>query len=105
MAYPATAAALSAAVLADPARDIHVRMVYDAANRLAYSVDGVGAVAQNVYDADGNVVRTVANANALSPTQLASLGTNPSVATMQSLVAGVANAAQDRVEQPVLDAG
>lgn len=41
---------------------------YDSAGRLVYSVDGTGAVTQNVVDADGNVVQTIAYAQTIFPT-------------------------------------
>jgi len=51
------------AVVADPARDTHVRTVYDANNRAIYSIDGTGAVTETRYDANGNVTDTIAYAN------------------------------------------
>ncbi len=62
---PATQAALAAATaaVADAARDVHVRNIYDAGNRLVWSADGTGAVVQRSYDANGNLVRQVAYAN------------------------------------------
>ncbi|MFV8638620.1 LysM peptidoglycan-binding domain-containing protein [Ralstonia pseudosolanacearum] len=62
---PATQAALAAATAAgaDAARDVHVRNIYDAGNRLVWSADGTGAVVQRGYDANGNLVRQVAYAN------------------------------------------
>ncbi len=67
-ATAATKAAISAAVaaIADPSRDAHVRRVVDAANRLTWSVDGVGAVTQNVFDKDGNLVKQIQYATAIS---------------------------------------
>lgn len=64
-----TETALSAAValVADPARDANQRFVYDAAGRLAWTVDGVGAVTQHSHDGNGNLVRQVAYAAALPP--------------------------------------
>ncbi|MGJ7583613.1 hypothetical protein ACSFA3_26010, partial [Variovorax sp. RHLX14] len=63
-ATPLTAAALAAwdghtapAPVADDAHDQRVRNVYDAANRLTWSVDGIGAVSKTEYDANGNVTR------------------------------------------------
>jgi YD repeat-containing protein len=69
----ATTAALTAAaaLVANAARDSHVRMVYDAANRLVYAVDGLGAVTQNMYDADGNVIEAIAYANKIPTTTAA----------------------------------
>ncbi|MET3448207.1 LysM peptidoglycan-binding domain-containing protein [Ralstonia sp. 1138] len=75
---PATTAPNAAAVAAalgsithTPA-DVSVRNVYDAANRLTWTVDGVGAVTHFTYDNDGNVTSKIQYATAL-PT-----GANPS---------------------------
>lgn len=74
---PATDAALGAAVagVADASRDVHVHNVYDAGNRLIWSVDGTGAVVQRSYDANGNLTRQVAYAsrvaNSVSPDSVA----------------------------------
>jgi YD repeat-containing protein len=63
----ATVAAVSAAVatIADPVHDVNSRLVYDAANRVNYVIDGVGAVTQNVYDANGNLIQRIAYAEAI----------------------------------------
>jgi YD repeat-containing protein len=47
---------------------------YDAANRLRYTLNPEGAVTETVYDAVGNVVRTIAYANKLSASDTASSG-------------------------------
>jgi YD repeat-containing protein len=59
-----TAASVASAVaaVANAACDASVRNTYDAAGRLTWSVDGTGAVAQRLYDGNGNVVRQVAYA-------------------------------------------
>ena len=44
-------------VVADAARDRHVRTVYDQLDRATYVADGVGAVTRNVYDLNGNLSR------------------------------------------------
>lgn len=69
-----TTAALGAAVavVADAVRDMQVRNVYDAANRVTWSVNGVGAVTQRIYDADGNVIKYVAYATTVAHGALAS---------------------------------
>ncbi len=99
VALPATAAAVQAALVPDAVHDEVTLAAYDAAGRLVYSIDGLGFVTQSVYDADGNLTRSVAFANAIS---LTGLGSNPTTATIQSRL--TANAALDRVEQRVLDA-
>lgn len=58
--------AAAVAVIANPARDSSVRNTYDAAGRLAWTVDGTGAVRQNVYDKNGNVVHEVRYASAIA---------------------------------------
>lgn len=56
-----TQAALAAATrsIASAAKDASTRNVYDAAGRLAWSADGLGAVTQSVYDGNGNLLRLV----------------------------------------------
>lgn len=65
-----TSAAISAAValVANAAVDQHNRLVYDAANRVSFSANGVGAVTQYVYDKDGRVVKQVSYATAVGAT-------------------------------------
>src|SRR5690606_36734725 len=46
-----------------PGLDRSSFMVYDAAGRLAWSVDGVGAVTQNGYDGTGTLTGTIQYAN------------------------------------------
>ena len=60
-------AAIVAPIVADSARDQVVRNVYDNANRLAYSIDPLGAVVQFTYDANGNVTQKTAYANTVYP--------------------------------------
>lgn len=57
----ATAAAIAAAValVANAAKDGHVRTEYDAAHRPTWTVNGVGAVTQFFYDKAGNLVRSI----------------------------------------------
>jgi YD repeat-containing protein len=49
-------------VVADASRDVVTRNIYDAANRLIYTVDAVGAVTRYDYDANGNVLQKTAYA-------------------------------------------
>jgi YD repeat-containing protein len=101
VATAATIAAVGAALVADPAHDNNARLVYDADNRLVYSIDGLGEVTRNDYDARDNVVRTTVYDKALTAAQLTGLGPNPTVANVQALV--VANTGVDRVVQRVFD--
>ncbi|WP_198156104.1 hypothetical protein, partial [Herbaspirillum autotrophicum] len=86
-AFPADVAAL-----ADGARDAHVIYRYDAANRLIYVVDGVGAVTRNDYDNNGNLIRQTAYATTL-PTPIGA-GTHPET---------VNSTAQDRITTYIRD--
>ena len=54
---------LPSSVQADVLRDQTVSYVYDALNRVSYSVDGVGAVKQFSYDGNGNLLSTINYAN------------------------------------------
>lgn len=56
--------------IANSTRDIRSRMVYDKAGRLTHTADGVGAVTQSFYDKNGNVVKTVRYATAISASAL-----------------------------------
>jgi len=64
----ATTAAIAAAVaaIANPARDAHDRFVYDHANRLSWHADGAGAVTKQVYDNNGNLIKQIQYATAVS---------------------------------------
>lgn len=53
--------------IANPATDASERTSYDAANRQATYIDGVGALTVFRYDSNGNLLRTIAYANALPP--------------------------------------
>jgi YD repeat-containing protein len=66
-------------------------MAYDAAGRLRYSVDGVGAVTRNSYDGTGRLIRTEQFARAIdtTPLQVAYNATGllaPSLANIESRV-------------------
>jgi YD repeat-containing protein len=57
------------------------RYVYDGVNRLAYTIDPLGYVKQNTYDAEGWLTRTTVYAQALT---LNTLAANPSLAVVTS---------------------
>ncbi|WP_390342926.1 hypothetical protein ACFJIS_21260 [Variovorax boronicumulans] len=78
-------------------RDLRLRTVYDGLNRAIYTIDGVGAVVRNVYDANGNVVERIAYA-ATVPVATAATTTSLSAA-----VALVVNSARDQREVRVYD--
>jgi YD repeat-containing protein len=67
VATGATQADLASAValIANPAVDSRLRMVYDSANRLSWSVNGVGAVTRQLYDGNGNITKTIQYATAI----------------------------------------
>jgi YD repeat-containing protein len=89
-----TIAGINAAV-ATAAGDRRTRVVYDALNRALYSIDALGAVVQNVYADNGNLLRTVAYANLISITG------QPTAA--QVAAALVPNAAADSATRNVYD--
>ena len=81
----------------NPARDMRLRTVYDALNRATYTIDGVGAVKRNVYDANGNVVERVAYAVTVPP------ATEATATALAAAVAPLANAGRDAREVMVYD--
>jgi YD repeat-containing protein len=83
--------------VADDARDLRTRMVYDAMGRLIATADGTGAVTGLRYDAAGNVVQRVRYA------QTVALGTDPyNSAAIYTLIAQDSSAA-NAVEQNTYD--
>lgn len=64
----ATQSAIASAVaaIANSVSDVRVRMVYDRANRLTWSANGVGAVTQQLFDANGRVTKTIQYATAIA---------------------------------------
>ena len=82
---------VSASGLATNAATRNSWSVYDAAGRLAYAIDGEGAVTAYGYDSSGNVIKTVEYATKRST------GSLPSAATMDSWSAGQASNAANRV--------
>jgi YD repeat-containing protein len=82
----------------DAARDETVKTVYDALDRAIYSVNGIGAVVAQSYDANGNVLKRTAYATPIpTSTAMASLD-------IAAAVAAVANSARDDVQRNVFDA-
>lgn len=72
---------------------------YDRDGRLVWIVDATGAVTQNSYDANGNVVKRLAYAMRLGANDLAALKTNAA-----TVPAPAVDAAHDRVTQIAYDA-
>jgi YD repeat-containing protein len=81
----------------DPARDSRWSAVYDALNRVTYTLDGVGAVTWQRYDGNGNVLERVAYAAAVATT------TSLTAAALSAAVAAVANAQRDARSLNVYD--
>ncbi|MBI2308425.1 MAG: LysM peptidoglycan-binding domain-containing protein [Rhodocyclales bacterium] len=77
------------------------RYAYDDANRLAYTVDALGAVVRNDYDAEGRILQTTAYATAIDTAALAALAAMPSQAAVAALVTA---SAQDRATRHRYDA-
>ncbi|MQP74711.1 LysM peptidoglycan-binding domain-containing protein [Stenotrophomonas sp. MYb238] len=61
------------------------RYYYDEANRQTYAVDPLGGLTRNWYDANGRLVATRSAGQALTATQLASLGDATSLAQLDAL--------------------
>ena len=83
-------------------------LLYDAADRPVMAIDATGSVAETVYDANGNVIQTIAYAAALNSTTLASLidANGDPVVTTDSLIASLRNEASssaDRVAYTLYD--
>ncbi|MBN9478587.1 MAG: RHS repeat protein, partial [Burkholderiales bacterium] len=93
-----TTAVIAGKLVANAQQDRATRTAYDRDGRLRYSVDALGYVREQVWDANGNLVRTIAYA---VPVALEGLLTAAQVATA---VAGQATAAANRVETSVYDA-
>ncbi|HWW08336.1 hypothetical protein, partial [Collimonas sp.] len=90
---------VQAKVIANGAQDVTELRRYDHDGRLTWTVDGTGAVTQNSYDANGNVVKRLAYATRLSASNLAALK-----ADAAALPTSVADAAHDRLTQIAYDA-
>ncbi len=94
---PTTVSAIRSA-LTPSAQDEITRSVYDVLNRLVYTLDGQNHVRESRYDNNGNVIQTIAYANAVT------LSANPpAVGDVQTAAAAVANSAQDRIARTVYD--
>lgn len=77
-------AAMPKAPAVDIAHDLRMRTVYDALNRAVYQMDGTGAVVEQRYDANGNVVERIAYATRIP---------NTTAQTRAAIAAAVATAA------------
>jgi len=85
-------------VVATAGQDVVQSNYYDRDGHLTYSVDGMGDVTHRVYDADGNVIDSIAYATRITPTTWSSppaLGSAPAVTAVP---------AQDHEVRTVFDA-
>ncbi|WP_419688228.1 Ig-like domain repeat protein [Burkholderia theae] len=85
-------------VSADAAHDVNIRTVYDAQNRAIFTVDGTGAVTQQVYDGNGNVLEKIAYATPVP------VGTPATASSLSAAVANIADPLHDESERYVFDA-
>ncbi|MFZ5636354.1 MAG: putative Ig domain-containing protein [Pseudomonadota bacterium] len=79
----ATVDTLRALAGANPAKDVQLRYVYDAAGQVVFTLDAVGAVTRNWYDAAGRVVASRRYANTVN---FAAVGDATTVAALEALV-------------------
>ena len=79
---------------------------YDAANRLRYTVDALGDVAEQVFDADGNLVQSIAYAERIAvPTHDSAAPTEANVLdALQAAANAAGGASEARVTRAVYDA-
>jgi YD repeat-containing protein len=84
MASPTLATLQS--MLGPSANDRATLNVYDASERVVAKIDNYGNVTYSTYDSTGNGVSVVTCGTKLTQSQIASLGTNPSLAQVQALV-------------------
>ncbi|WP_316682838.1 hypothetical protein, partial [Ralstonia flaminis] len=90
----ATVDALTAALalVANAAKDSHVRTIYDAANRPIWTVDGLGAVTQFVYDQANNLTSTIRYATPVSAGQdISTVTPNPAADLVTAYAYDAAN--------------
>jgi large repetitive protein len=94
----ATEASLSTWLNANRSTAQVQRMVYDAAGRVAYSIDGVGAVTSTRYNALGMVASVRQHAQAVA------LNLNGTTLDAATVASALVETAQDRVDYNVYDA-
>ncbi len=86
MAGTATVSDIAAKLVIDDNRDVRSAQVFDAAGRLRFSIDALGQVQEQRYDAAGRITQTLDYANALSAAVL-------TPATLDALRAGAVSVA------------
>ncbi|SAL10824.1 LysM peptidoglycan-binding domain-containing protein [Caballeronia telluris] len=100
MSLATSAAQIAARIAPSVQRDELTRYAYDADGRLRFSVDALGYVTEQVYDANGNVVSRIAYA---TPVSLSGL---PDAAALANTLRAQTSAmhASDRITRTVYDA-
>jgi YD repeat-containing protein len=89
--------------IADAARDEVMQYVYDKDGRRTYSMNGLGEVSLNTYDANGNIVKTIEYGVRIAPTTAANASTI-GVALSAAITAAGTNALPDLTTYAVYDA-
>ncbi|CAD6548971.1 scabin-related ADP-ribosyltransferase [Paraburkholderia metrosideri] len=85
-------------LMLQPSHDQTTQYVYDADGRIRYVVNALNYITENVYDANGNVIRTVAYA---SPVMLQG---KIAIDAVTQALAGQATQSEDRATRRVYDA-
>lgn len=91
----AIAAGATPSSVAASANDRVTSMAYDSAGRLVLQIDPLHAVTEQVYDADGNVVRRTAYANPIA--SIPPLGTTATAAAVRAAISADASADRSSV--------
>lgn len=89
------------ASISDNNADRHTRIAYDALNRAVFNIDAIGVVSEQVYDANGNVIKTLAYANTVSVSALDAA--TDRLAYLRSSVDSQLDADNDRVSWVAYD--
>src|SRR5205085_11642972 len=91
-----TATHVTTVFRSNAAADLVSYAVFDAADRQVYGFNALGEVTQNIYDASGNVIKSMHYANRITiPTTVTATNVNNAI---------TANAAADLVSYAVYDA-
>ena len=94
------AADILARLTLDAAHDQVQENVYDKDGRLAFTIDGKGAIIEQQFDGNGNVVRRISYAH----TAASSMHPAASMAAAKAAASAIANPAHDQVTVHVFDA-
>jgi YD repeat-containing protein len=88
---PTATSSTIASLVTESASDIINTTVYDADGKAAYTIDGEGDVTQTFYGLGGKIIKTTSYATPLTSSQLASLGSQPTVVQVAALIAASSN--------------